>query len=100
MSQPESEWDWMVEMAKASNGGNKKAVSRIICDAPLAEMPRLQHMAISAFEITDENIKAHPDAAERLAKLDDEGQWDARTLFRCLLIKEHVVRLQNGAQPG
>ena len=100
MSQSKSEWDWMVAMAKASNSGDKQAVSRIICDAPLAEMPRLQHMAISVFEITKENVSTYPDAAERLAELEDDGTWDARAAFRPSLIKEQSSMLLSGSDPG
>ena len=73
MSQSESEWDWMVAMAKASNSGDKQAVSPV-CDAPLAEIPRLQHVTVSVFEITKENVALTPVAAERLAELEDDGR--------------------------
>lgn len=66
-----TEWDLMRDIAHASNNGKQDVLAEIITTNCFMGMKNAVTIAISSFELTDENIKKYSDAAIKLAKLKE-----------------------------
>ena len=70
-----NEWDLMTVMANASNTGDQKGLSALIVANDLSGKPQATTLALSAFEITKENVSEHMEAAKKLASLAEPAAF-------------------------
>lgn len=66
-----TEWDLMKDIAHANNNGKQDDLAEIIVNNCFMGMKNAVTIAVSSFELTDENIKLHSEAAIKLAKLKE-----------------------------
>jgi len=64
-----NEWDLMKSIAHANNNGKQDELARIITSNCFMGMKNAVTIAVSSFELTDDNIKKHSEAAIKLARL-------------------------------
>ena len=66
-----AECDLMRDIAEASNKGKQDELAEIITSNSFEGMKRAATMAVRCFELTEENIKLHSNAAIKLANLEE-----------------------------
>jgi hypothetical protein len=66
-----TEWDLMKSIAHANNNCKQDELAKIITSNCFMGMKNATTIAISSFELTDDNIKKHSEAAIKLAKLKE-----------------------------
>jgi hypothetical protein len=81
----------MTEIAKAKNQGDDDKLASIIVDNDLSEKGQATIMAISAFQITKENVTKFHEAAMKLAELPEPCTF--RESIRHWILKEIVAKI-------
>lgn len=86
-----TEWDLMKDIAHANNNGKQDKLAEIITTNCFMGMKNAVTMAVSSFELTNENIKKHSEAAIKLAKLKEPESF--REAIRHALLIERLTEL-------
>jgi len=70
-----NELDLMKEIATASNQGDQQKLSKIIMDNDFEGKNMAVTIAISGFNLTEENVHKNIEAAKKLANLDEPSEF-------------------------
>jgi len=86
-----TEWDLMKDIARAKNNGKQDKLAEIITTNCFIGMKNAATIAIGSFELTDENVKKHSEAAVKLARLKEPESF--REGFRHALLMDKLTKL-------
>ncbi len=91
-----TDWELMTEIAKANNGGDRKALSELLLANEL-KGAGVVNIAISSFELTKENVSLYLAAAKKLANAVPPD--DFRAGFRHCLLVEMIKEIDSTWTP-
>lgn len=66
-------WEVMKKIAKLNNSGQKDELNKYLNSLEIESNTAIAEMAITAFDVTEENIKNNFKLAIKLSKLEHEG---------------------------
>lgn len=83
------EWDLMKRL-NASVIISQEKLSSIILESDFSNKEFAQEIAISVFEITDENIKLYKSTAKKLLSFRESDKWGIACCFRQELLNQLI----------
>lgn len=87
----DGDWDIMKKIASLNNQGKTKELFEYLSSIDIVSNTPIAEMAITTFEITDENIKNNVELAIKLSKLEHRGM---RESFRTGVLEEKLKQME------